>query len=77
MNQVKEIKEVCIKDPENKLWSTETSDLPEIKDIYHHINELEYKDQPNYDFIRKKLKLIFERSQYAEHSLSMTQLPNN
>lgn len=60
---MKEIKEEWIKDPENKLWSNETEDLPEIREIWEAIKNLQYKDEPDYAFIRAKLKQIFERSQ--------------
>jgi hypothetical protein len=38
--------------------------LPEIRDIWLSINSLQYKDEPDYAFIRGKLKQIFERSQF-------------
>lgn len=63
MNQVKEIKEECIKDAKNKLWSSETEDLIEVREIWESINKLQYKDEPDYSFIRGKLKQIFERTQ--------------
>lgn len=58
------MKEECLKDPENKLWSKETEDLPEIKEIWSSIKRLEYKDEPDYNFIRGRLKQIYDRSQY-------------
>jgi len=63
MNQVKEIKEACIKDAENKLWSSETEDLYEIREIWDSINKLSYADEPDYNFIRGKLRQIYERTQ--------------
>lgn len=62
---MKEVKEECLKDPENKLWSKETEDIPEIKEIWRSIQDLEYQDEPDYNFIRGKLKQIYERSQYV------------
>lgn len=53
-----------MKDPENKLWSKETEDIPEIREIWSSIKSLDYKDEPDYNFIRGKLKQIYERSQY-------------
>lgn len=54
-----------MKDPENKLWSKETEDIPEIREIWTSIKRLEYKDEPDYNFIRGRLKQIYERSQYV------------
>ena len=61
---MKEIKEECLKDPENKLWSKETEDILEIREIWNSIKTLTYKDTPDYCYIRGRLKQIFERSQY-------------
>lgn len=58
MNQVRDIKKACLNDVENQLWSQETADLPEIKDIYFSINQLKYPDKPDYKFIRDKLLAI-------------------
>jgi len=61
---VKEVKEKCLNDPENELWSKETEDIPEIREIYRAIKVLNYLDKPDYGFIRDKLKLIYEKSQF-------------
>eukprot|EP00343_Euplotes_focardii_P012950 CAMPEP_0205834122 /NCGR_PEP_ID=MMETSP0206-20130828/50533_1 /ASSEMBLY_ACC=CAM_ASM_000279 /TAXON_ID=36767 /ORGANISM="Euplotes focardii, Strain TN1" /LENGTH=342 /DNA_ID=CAMNT_0053140993 /DNA_START=685 /DNA_END=1713 /DNA_ORIENTATION=- len=68
MTQVKDIKEECINDPENRLWSKETEDILEIREIWTSIKSLTYEDQPDYPFIRSKLKQIYEKSQYIPRS---------
>ncbi len=55
MNQVRDIKKRCLDNPESLLWSQETVDLPEIRNIYHSITRLNYKDKPDYAFIRTQL----------------------
>lgn len=42
-------------DVENMLWTQETRDVPEIKDIYYSISKLNYKDKPDYAFMKEKL----------------------
>ncbi len=66
MNQVRDIKQRCLDDVENQLWSKESSDIPEIRDIYHSINDLAYKDKPDYSYIRGKLMEILQRSQQSQ-----------
>ena len=55
MNQVRDIKQQCFNDVENLLWTQETWDIPEIKEIFYSINKLGYKDKPDYAFIKEKL----------------------
>jgi hypothetical protein len=57
MDEVKNIKHECLSNPEEKLWIT-TKDVPEVKDIFYHIQSLGYKDKPNYNLIRGSLKNI-------------------
>lgn len=51
MDEVKNIKTECLSNPEEKLWIV-TKDIPEVKNIFSHIQSLGYKDKPNYGFIR-------------------------
>lgn len=43
MDEVKNIKNECLSNPEEKLWIV-TKDIPEVKEIFYHIKSLEYKD---------------------------------
>jgi hypothetical protein len=67
MEEVKNIKTECLNNPEEKLWIV-TKDIPEVKHIFHHLKALNYKDQPNYEFIRGQLKNILSRN---------IEIPNN
>ena len=40
-------KQACLDDVENKLWSQETADLPEVKEIFASIARLQYADKPD------------------------------
>lgn len=51
MEEVKNIKTECLNNPEEKLWIA-TKDCPEVKNIFYHLKELNYKDIPDYKFIR-------------------------
>lgn len=67
MNEVKLCKEKCLADPDTHLWTEKTVDLPEIKDIYRSINKLEYKDKPDYQFIRNLLLQISLKTDPISH----------
>ena len=62
MEQVKEIKTQCLKDPENHLWIV-TKDIQEVKNIFYHLQKLGYGDKPDYDFVRNELKNIYLKYQ--------------
>ena len=40
MDQVRDIKQRCLDDPENLLWSRETIDMPEIRQIFLSVKSL-------------------------------------
>lgn len=61
MDEVKKIKTECMSNPEEKLWIV-TKDIPEVKQIFYHLQSLTYKDVPNYEFIRGQLKSILARN---------------
>lgn len=61
MDEVKNIKTKCLSNPEEKLWLV-TKDIPEVKKIYSHLISLNYKDKPDYQFVRNNLKSILGRS---------------
>jgi hypothetical protein len=61
MDEVKNIKTDCLSNPEEKLWIV-TKDIPEVRNIFHHIQSLGYKDKPNYGLIRSQLKSIYQRN---------------
>ena len=62
MEQVKEIKTKCLKNPEKMLWD-KSKNIDEVKNIFYYINKLKYKDQPDYQFIKNQLISIYERYQ--------------
>jgi hypothetical protein len=61
MDEVKNIKQECLSNPEEKLWIV-TKDIPEVKRIFYHIQSLNYKDKPNYALIRDQLRSIYQRN---------------
>lgn len=65
MNQVRDIKKDCLGDAENQLWSQETADLPEVKEIFYSIAKLKYEDRPDYEFIRQRLASIIQKCHLA------------
>ena len=61
MDEVKNIKQECLSNPEEKLWIG-TKHIQEVKNIFNHINSLTYKDRPNYLLIRNQLKSILQNN---------------
>lgn len=47
MEEVKNIKNECLSNPEEKLWIA-TKDIQEVKKIFYHLKSLNYKDKPDY-----------------------------
>ena len=43
MDEVKNIKNECLNNPEEKLWIV-TKDIQEVKNIFYHLKSLSYKD---------------------------------
>ena len=65
MDEVKLIKTECLNNPEEKLWIV-TKDIPEVKTIFYYLNSLQYKDKPDYLFVKNQLKNILVRN-YQEN----------
>ena len=57
MDEVKNIKNECLNNPEEKLWIA-TKDIVEVKTIFKHLKGLGYKDKPDYALIKNNLKNI-------------------
>ncbi len=57
ISDVKKIKEKCLEDPENNLWFL-TKKYEEVKNIFRSIKALQFKDKPNYAYIRSQLSQI-------------------
>ena len=57
MDEVKNIKQDCLSNPEEKLWIV-SKEIPEVRNIFYHIKDLTYRDKPNYALIRNQLKSI-------------------
>lgn len=74
MDEVKTIKTQCLGNPAKHLWIA-TKDIPEVKSIFYHLKGLEYKDQPDYSFIRNELKKIYGRSIEIEQPLIIYKPP--
>ena len=55
MDEVKAIKTQCLDNPERLLWNA-TKNIQEVKNIFYHLKKLEYKDKPDYEYIRNQLK---------------------
>lgn len=52
MDEVKDIKTMCLKDPKRHLWRGTTKNMVEVHNIFDHLQGLKYKDKPNYNMIR-------------------------
>ena len=61
MDAVKSIKTRCLDNPEQYLW-IKTKKIPEVKDIFYLIKQLNYGDKPDYNRIRQLLISIYEKS---------------
>lgn len=54
--------------PETRLWRTTTSGMPELREIFYSILQLQYADRPDYDYIRKQLEILLQKEEQKEHS---------
>lgn len=61
MQQVKEIKTKCFKNPHVKLWTGPTKVMVEVQQIFEHIESLDYEDCPDYNLILNLLVEIYNR----------------
>lgn len=61
MEEVKNIKTECLNNPDEKLWIA-TKDIQEVKNIFHHLKSLNYKDKPNYSLVRDNLRSILNKN---------------
>lgn len=52
INQVKDIKNKCLRHPKKKLWVGPTREIPEVEQIFNHIESLDYVDKPDYALIK-------------------------
>ena len=59
INQVKEIKTKCLKNPHKRLWVGPTAKIREVEQIFHLIDKLYYQDRPNYLAIENLLLSIY------------------
>ena len=71
---MKEIKAKCFKHPQKRLWLTSTKDMPEVEQIFMHINSLEFEDTPDYNLIHEKLVSIYNRYEFHVSEAKMTVL---
>lgn len=70
MDEVKDIKSKCLKNPEKKLWLGPTKNIPEVRNIFKHLTSLNYKSRPNYDLIKGELLNIYRSHCMIQRSLS-------
>jgi len=75
-DDVRDVKARCFENPENLLWKTTTADNSEVKNIFYSIKDLEYKDRPNYEYIRMQLLSILQREENKSRGIySSTVIP--
>jgi serine/threonine protein kinase len=61
INQVKDIKTKCFKNPRRKLWIGPTRDVPQVENIFNLIEKLNYEDCPDYEAILNDLVQIYNQ----------------
>lgn len=54
-DDIKKVKEICLHDPEKKLFLGTSKGKKEISEILTHLKTLKYEDRPNYYFIKMKI----------------------
>ena len=59
MDEVKDIKNKCLKNTEQYLWK-KTKNIQEVRNIFYYIKKLEYADKPDYAYIKQQLINIYE-----------------
>jgi serine/threonine protein kinase len=66
INQVKDIKTKCLKNPKKKLWIGPTHGIPEVELIFNQIDKLQYQDRPDYAAIENLLFDIYNKYDMIE-----------
>lgn len=61
MDDVRDIKALCLGNPENFLWCSTTSEMQEVRNIFYSIKKLQYADKPDYDYIRNQLNSLLQK----------------
>ena len=51
----------CHPDPEQDIWKTTTANMPEVRNIFYKIKELQFPDRPDYEFIRNQLNILLQK----------------
>lgn len=65
-DDVKEMKNRCLNDPEQYLWKTNTANMQQIKNIFWSIKRLKYADRPDYKYIREQLSELLKDEECAK-----------
>lgn len=69
VDDVRDVKIMCFKDPQENLWKTTTKNLQEIHNIYYSLQKLSYYDRPDYDYIREQLNSLLLKEEAKEASI--------
>ena len=59
INQVKDLKNKCLRAPKRRLWVGPTKSITEMHSIFQHIDKLSYEERPDYNFIKQQLLQIY------------------
>lgn len=69
MDLVRDMKTWCLTNPENYLWRGPTRNMQEVHNIFYKINELQYKDKPDYEYIHEQLTLLLQKEECTNPSV--------
>lgn len=71
MDEVKIMKAWCLSDPEHNLWCSTTRNMPEVRNIFYKIKQLQFADRPDYDYIREQLNTLLQKEEGTNSSLDI------
>jgi hypothetical protein len=60
-DDIKKMKEICLADPERKLFLNTSKGKREIVEVFIHIKSLTYEQRPDYSFIRIRLEELLTK----------------
>jgi hypothetical protein len=68
------MKEICLNDPDKKLFLNTSKGKNEIAEIFYHVKMLTYEQRPNYGFIRTKLEELMTKEYFKISYINNTML---
>ena len=69
VDDVRDVKIKCFKEPEKYIWTSTTSKMSEVRNIYYTLYNLKYEDRPDYNYVRLQLMSLLNKEEVKERTL--------